>query len=90
MAAITDFLASNGLQFIGRQDYVETLPDEGDIDLLRVVQILRETGYDGMVVPDHTPQTPGMPERLGCLSVWVQLGNTSGRRTPGLSGRVPC
>ena len=47
-----------------RQDFVETFPDEGEIDLLRVMQILRDTGYDGMVVPDHTPQTPGGPEQV--------------------------
>ena len=47
-----------------RQDFVETFPDEGDIDMLRVMQILRDTGYDGMVVPDHTPQTPGGAEQV--------------------------
>ena len=47
-----------------RQDFVETFPDEGDIDMLRVMQILRDTGYDGMVVPDHTPQSPGGPEQV--------------------------
>ena len=47
-----------------RQDFVETFPDEGDIDMLRVMQILRDTGYDGMVVPDHTPQTPTGPEAV--------------------------
>jgi mannonate dehydratase len=47
-----------------RQDFVETFPDEGEIDLLRVMQILRDTDYDGMVVPDHTPQTPGGPEEV--------------------------
>jgi mannonate dehydratase len=47
-----------------RQDFVETFPDEGEIDLLRVMQILRDTGYEGMVVPDHEPQTPGGPEQV--------------------------
>jgi mannonate dehydratase len=47
-----------------REDFVETFPDEGDIDMLRVMQILRDTGYDGMVAPDHTPQTPGGPEQV--------------------------
>jgi mannonate dehydratase len=47
-----------------RQDFVETFPDEGEIDMLRVMQILRDTGYDGMVVPDHTPQTPGGPGQV--------------------------
>lgn len=50
-----------------RQDFVETFPDEGEIDMLRVMQILRDTGYDGMVVPDHTPETPGGPKQVNAF-----------------------
>jgi mannonate dehydratase len=47
-----------------RQDFVETFPDEGEIDMLRVMQILHDTGYDGMIVPDHTPETPGGAQQV--------------------------
>lgn len=47
-----------------RQEFYETFPDEGDIDMLRCLRILKETGYDGMICPDHTPQTPDEPEQV--------------------------
>lgn len=36
-------------------DYVETFIDDGDIDILRVLAILKRNDYDGVVIPDHTP-----------------------------------
>jgi mannonate dehydratase len=44
-----------------RQEFTETFPDEGEIDMLRCLRILKETGYDGMICPDHTPQNPDGP-----------------------------
>lgn len=44
-----------------RQEFVETFPDEGDIDMARVIRILRDVGYDKMVAPDHIPKTPDDP-----------------------------
>lgn len=41
-----------------RQEFAETFPDEGEIDMLRCLRILKETGYDGMICPDHWPQNP--------------------------------
>ena len=35
--------------------YVETFVDDGDIDLARVVRILHDTGFDGVMIPDHAP-----------------------------------
>jgi mannonate dehydratase len=49
------------------QSFVETFPDEGDIDLLRVMQVLKETGYDGMVVPDHQPVNPDGLEQVNAF-----------------------
>ncbi|MCD8483599.1 MAG: mannonate dehydratase [Verrucomicrobia bacterium] len=41
---------------IGKVPYArEVFPDEGDIDLLRIFQILRKNRFDGVVVPDNTP-----------------------------------
>ena len=49
------------------RDFVETFPDEGDIDMLKVMQILRDVGYDGMVVPDHQPVTPDGPGQVNAF-----------------------
>jgi mannonate dehydratase len=35
--------------------YWETFIDEGDIDMLRVLRILRDTGFEGVLIPDHAP-----------------------------------
>jgi mannonate dehydratase len=35
--------------------YQEVFLDEGDIDMIRVLRILRKNNYDGVLVPDHTP-----------------------------------
>ena len=44
-------------------NYVETFVDDGDIDMARIVQILHEEGYDGVLVPDHVPE-------LDCSAPW--------------------
>ncbi len=36
--------------------YRETFLDDGDVDMVRVLRILRRNGFDGVVIPDHTPQ----------------------------------
>ena len=43
--------------------YTETFLDEGDIDMTRIVKILRQNDYRGVVIPDHTPQ-------MGCDAPW--------------------
>jgi mannonate dehydratase len=46
--------------------YQEVFVDEGDIDMLRVVKILTDVGYDGVLIPDHTPEmTCGAPWHAG-------------------------
>ena len=36
--------------------YKETFVDEGDINMLRVLRILKENGFGGVLIPDHAPQ----------------------------------
>jgi mannonate dehydratase len=36
--------------------YYEVFVDEGDVDMIRVMRILKKNGYDGVLIPDHTPQ----------------------------------
>ncbi len=43
--------------------YSETFLDDGDIDMLRVLRILKKNGYDGVLIPDHTPQ-------MTCAAPW--------------------
>lgn len=46
--------------------YRETFIDDGDIDIARVLGILQRNGFDGVVIPDHTPQmTCGAPWHAG-------------------------
>jgi mannonate dehydratase len=43
--------------------YRETFIDDGDVDMLRVLEILKRNGYDGVLIPDHTPQ-------MACSAPW--------------------
>lgn len=47
-----------------RDDFVEVFPDEGDVDMVKAMQVYREVGYSHMVMPDHAPQTPADPQQL--------------------------
>jgi mannonate dehydratase len=42
-----------------RDDFVEVYPDEGDIDLVKAIQVYKEVGYPYLLMPDHVPQAPG-------------------------------
>ena len=43
--------------------YRETFVDDGDIDLLRVLRILRKNQFTGVLIPDHAPQ-------MACAAPW--------------------
>ena len=36
-------------------NYQEVFLDEGDIDMLKVLRVLKQNNYDGVLIPDHTP-----------------------------------
>lgn len=41
---------------VGRMpQYRETFLDDGYVDMQRILRILKEGGFDGVVIPDHTP-----------------------------------
>lgn len=44
-------------------NYVETFIDDGDIDMVEVIRILRDENFEGVLVPDHTPE-------LECAAPW--------------------
>ncbi len=43
--------------------YKEVFIDEGDIDIKRIVQILKDNKFEGVLIPDHTPQ-------VSCPAPW--------------------
>jgi mannonate dehydratase len=43
--------------------YYEEFVDNGDIDMLRIFRILKEQNFNGVVIPDHTPQ-------MNCDAPW--------------------
>ncbi len=46
--------------------YRETFVDEGEIDMIEVVRILKRNQFEGVLIPDHTPQmTCGAPWHAG-------------------------
>ncbi len=59
--------------------YRETFVDDGDVDMLRVLGILKENGFKGVLIPDHTPQMTcaapwhaGMAYALGYMKAAMQ------------------
>lgn len=44
-----------------RDDFQEVYPDEGEMDMLRVMMTLKEVDYPYMVMPDHMPRHPDDP-----------------------------
>jgi mannonate dehydratase len=63
-------------------NYREVFIDEGDVDMIEVLRILHRNGFDGVVIPDHTPQMAcaapwhaGMAYALGWLrAVFTMIG----------------
>ncbi len=62
--------------------YKETFVDDGDIDMLRVLKILKKNQFDGVLIPDHTPQLTcdapwhaGMAYAMGYMKAALQIVN---------------
>lgn len=56
-------------------NYQEVFIDEGDIDMRRIIRILREENFQGVLIPDHAPQMTcpapwyaGMAHAMGYMS----------------------
>ncbi len=43
--------------------YYEVFLDEGDVDMIECLRIYHRNGYDGVIIPDHTPQ-------MTCAASW--------------------
>ena len=59
--------------------FVETFPDDGYLDMYRVMVTLREINYAGVIVPDHIPQLAGdagfrragLAYCIACMRTWL-------------------
>ena len=43
----------------GLGNFVEVFPDEGDINMIKALQVYKEIGYEYMIMPDHVPGIGG-------------------------------
>ncbi|EIM26355.1 mannonate dehydratase [Microvirga lotononidis] len=43
----------------GKLSFMETFPDEGDMDMARSLKVYSEVGYQYMLMPDHVPTISG-------------------------------
>jgi mannonate dehydratase len=60
--------------------YRETFIDEGEVDMIRILSILKKNGFQGVVVPDHTPQMTcpapwhaGMAHTIGFIQATLAM-----------------
>lgn len=60
--------------------YKEVFVDEGDIDMFKVLKILKKNNFDGVLIPDHTPQMTcdapwhaGMAYAMGYMKAAISL-----------------
>ncbi|HJP32456.1 MAG TPA: mannonate dehydratase [Candidatus Latescibacteria bacterium] len=44
-------------------EYYETFIDDGDVDMVKALRLYHENGFDGVLIPDHTPQ-------MACDAPW--------------------
>ena len=50
----------------GLRKFAEVFPDEGDVNMIKVLRTFKEVGYEHMIMPDHVPQISGPePRKVG-------------------------
>jgi mannonate dehydratase len=71
--------------------YEEVFIDEGDVDMIEALRIYHRNGYDGVLIPDHTPHMTcaaswhaGMAYALGYMRAAIRMID-SGASLPRLS-----
>ena len=72
--------------------YQETFIDEGDVDMIRILSILKRNRFDGVIIPDHTPQMScsapwhaGMAHTIGFMLAALKMLD----QTPPKQGTLP-
>ena len=69
--------------------FEETLLDDGDLNMARILRELRNVGFSGYINPDHIPHLPGDNETLDVgwgLLDWISEGAL--RRDRGVNAAV--
>lgn len=68
--AISEYGASGAIGYVHFRnvrgivpEYHEVFLDEGDVDMARCLRLYRDAGYEGLLIPDHTPQ-------MSCAGPW--------------------
>jgi mannonate dehydratase len=63
-------------------DYKEVFVDDGDIDMIRILRILKANNFEGVMIPDHTPQMScdgswyaGMAFAMGYMKAAITIVN---------------
>ncbi len=66
-------------------EYYEVFVDEGDIDMVKALRVLKDVGYDGVLIPDHTPHMQcdapwhaGMAYALGYMKAAMSMVQSEG------------
>jgi len=59
------------------EKFDEVFPDEGKLDMLKAIKVLKEVGFNGIVQPDHAPHTTSDTE-YGHISHAFQIGYLKG------------
>jgi len=44
-------------------NYHEVFIDEGDVDMIKALRLYHKNGFDGLMIPDHTPE-------VSCAAPW--------------------
>jgi mannonate dehydratase len=72
----------------GLHDFEEVYPDEGVMDFLEIMRVLRDTGFAGSICPDHMPTHPDDPRSLqafafgyGYIRALILAANAEVRQT---------
>lgn len=103
--AVEQYSAQNRIAYIHFRNvsgkvphYHETFIDDGDIDMLHVLTILRKNGFEGVLIPDHSPQMTcaapwhaGMAHTLGFMRaafIAVERRFSDAGRTPYTSSEM--
>lgn len=85
--AVEYFAASNKIGYLHCRNirdkvpyYKETFVDEGEVDMARILRILKKHDFQGVLIPDHAPQMSceapwhaGMAFAMGYLKALMQL-----------------
>jgi mannonate dehydratase len=77
----------------GKLSFMETFPDEGDMDMVKSMKLYHEVGYRFMIMPDHAPKVSGLdpdgPAFAFCYGYIIALLQAMGLNPQGPDGVIP-